>query len=30
MSDALKDAWEDEYYAVRHALKCGITLEDLE
>ena len=30
MSDALKIAWEEEYYAVRHALKCGITLEDLE
>ena len=30
MADALKQVWEDEYYAVRHALKCGITLEDLE
>lgn len=30
MSDALRDAWDDEYCAVKYALKCGITLEDLE
>lgn len=27
---ALQQEWEDGYYAVRYALKCGITLEDLE
>ena len=30
MGYALQQAWEDNYYAVRYALKCGITLEDLE
>lgn len=30
MGYALQQAWEDNYYAVQHALKCGITLEDLE
>lgn len=27
---ALRQTWDDNYYAVKYALKCGITLEDLE
>lgn len=30
MGHALKEAWNDEYYAVRYALECGLTLEDLK
>lgn len=30
MGYALQQTWEDNFYAVKSALKCGITLEDLE